>query len=124
MTAKSDLADRVVIVTGAASGIGAAMVATLRETGVTVIAIDREPVSAPATHLIRMNVTDEAAWIAAVSLTVERFQRIDGLVNCAGIMRRIADPAEIANAALFLASTESSFMTGSELTVDGGWTAR
>lgn len=39
-------------------------------------------------------------------------------------MRRIADPAEIANAVLFLASTESSFMTGSELTIDGGWTAR
>lgn len=39
-------------------------------------------------------------------------------------MGRIAEPAEIANAVLFLASAESSFMTGSELTIDGGWTAR
>jgi len=39
-------------------------------------------------------------------------------------MGRIADPAEIASAVLFLASAESSFITGSELTVDGGWTAR
>lgn len=36
---------------------------------------------------------------------------------------RIGKPDDIANAALFLASENSSYMTGSTMFVDGGWTA-
>ncbi|HOZ46666.1 MAG TPA: SDR family NAD(P)-dependent oxidoreductase [Candidatus Hydrogenedentes bacterium] len=38
-------------------------------------------------------------------------------------IRRIGQPRDIANAALFLASDESSFMTGAEMIVDGGFIA-
>jgi NAD(P)-dependent dehydrogenase (short-subunit alcohol dehydrogenase family) len=38
-------------------------------------------------------------------------------------MKRLGRPAEVAAGALFLASDESSFVTGSELVVDGGYTA-
>ena len=40
------------------------------------------------------------------------------------VLRRLGTPDDIANGALFLASDESSFMTGTELVIDGGLTAQ
>ncbi|GCE28639.1 short-chain dehydrogenase [Dictyobacter alpinus] len=37
---------------------------------------------------------------------------------------RMGEPAEIASAALYLASDEAAFVTGSTLVIDGGWTAK
>lgn len=42
----------------------------------------------------------------------------------AHMIKRIAEPREIAHAILFLASDEASFITGENLMVDGGYTAK
>jgi NAD(P)-dependent dehydrogenase (short-subunit alcohol dehydrogenase family) len=39
-------------------------------------------------------------------------------------MGRLAKPIEVANGVLFLASDEASFITGIELCIDGGGTAK
>jgi NAD(P)-dependent dehydrogenase (short-subunit alcohol dehydrogenase family) len=39
-------------------------------------------------------------------------------------MGRLGQPEDIAQGVVFLASDESSFMTGAELVIDGGYTAR
>lgn len=48
---------------------------------------------------------------------------LEGLTQ-ATPMKRLGTSEEIAKSALFLASDDSSFMTGSALTVDGGYTAQ
>ena len=40
------------------------------------------------------------------------------------LLNRIGDPREVAYPVLFLASDEASFITGTHLMVDGGYTAQ
>jgi 3alpha(or 20beta)-hydroxysteroid dehydrogenase len=81
------LQDKIVVVTGAGRGQGAAEVRELQASGAHVIALD--VTDAPAEDLAgaeyhRLDVTDAAAWSALAAAVRERHGRVDGLVNNAG----------------------------------------
>jgi 3alpha(or 20beta)-hydroxysteroid dehydrogenase len=72
------LAGRTVVVTGAASGIGAAIADTAQEEGARVVAVDR--VAGPGVRAL--DVRDPAQWAALARDLAD--EGVDGLVNCAG----------------------------------------
>ena len=83
------LETRTAIVTGSASGIGAATVAELARRGYRTVGIDMAAEAVPqssADHLaIRADVTDEACVIAAFDQALAFLGRLDVLVTCAGV---------------------------------------
>jgi NAD(P)-dependent dehydrogenase (short-subunit alcohol dehydrogenase family) len=82
----SEFDDLVALVTGGASGIGAATAELLRDRGARVAVLDRDTGGAPAGVVaVSADVTDRAAVEAAVREVAERLGGLDVLVNNAGI---------------------------------------
>lgn len=80
-------------------------------------------------HKIRVNAVCPGSIITAASyrhmekvgMTLEEFDAQEGAKTFVG---RAGKPREVANAILFLASDEASYITGSHLMVDGGYSAQ
>ncbi|WP_216849292.1 SDR family NAD(P)-dependent oxidoreductase [Pimelobacter simplex] len=87
-----DLTDKVIVVTGASRGLGAAHARTLASAGATVVLTDlgADGVAEVAAELgeqhasAALDVTSVEGWAAVARLVVERYGRVDGLVNNAG----------------------------------------
>jgi L-fucose dehydrogenase len=88
------LRDKVIVVTGGAAGIGAAIVRQLAHEGAVVVVLDRDPLrpafaeelagSGARFDAFRLDLADEVACADAVQRTIARHGGIDGLVNNAG----------------------------------------
>lgn len=93
------LENKVIVVTGAASprGIGKATAKALAAQGARVVILDlrKEDAQAAAADLgpdhlgLACDVTDKDACVAAARATLERYGRIDGLINNAGITQPV-----------------------------------
>jgi 3(or 17)beta-hydroxysteroid dehydrogenase len=87
--------DKVVFVTGAASGVGRECARLLVDEGAHVVVADIDEANGRkvckelgADHALfqPLDVSNEAQWTIATSAALSRFGRIDGLVNCAAIL--------------------------------------
>jgi 3-oxoacyl-[acyl-carrier protein] reductase len=83
-----DLAGRNAIVTGAAKGIGRAIATLLRASGARVCGWDQNAVDLAGCDSERVDITRPEEIDAALARTLERFGRIDLLVNDAGYVGR------------------------------------
>lgn len=85
------ISDTSAIVTGAASGLGAATARALREAGASVTIFDRDAARGAETArnigaaFAEVDVTDEASVAAGISAAKAAMGGITALVNCAGI---------------------------------------
>jgi NAD(P)-dependent dehydrogenase (short-subunit alcohol dehydrogenase family) len=77
---------RRILVTGAASGLGAALVAAFRARGDEVLATDRVDASSVEGGIdLVLDITSDDDWAAAVDAVRERWGGLDVLVNNAGV---------------------------------------
>jgi 3(or 17)beta-hydroxysteroid dehydrogenase len=85
VAADMELSDQVAIVTGGASGIGAAAAALLQEAGATVIVADVQAAKDTAGRFIQHDVASEDAWKALLADVLKRHGRLDIMINNAGV---------------------------------------
>jgi NAD(P)-dependent dehydrogenase (short-subunit alcohol dehydrogenase family) len=90
-----------------------------------VISLTRSIASYYAPRGIRANVICPGLIATPMSQRAQESDQIRArLPQLQPLTSAFGTPKDIANASLYLASDESSFVTGSILTVDGGWTVR
>jgi NAD(P)-dependent dehydrogenase (short-subunit alcohol dehydrogenase family) len=81
------MAGKVVLVTGGASGIGAAVASRLDALGARVLVGDLRADAASTIEALTLDVTDPRATQTVIDHILARHGRLDGLVHCAGLAK-------------------------------------
>lgn len=88
------VANKVVLVSGGASGLGLASARRMAEEGATVIIADinseageAAAAAIPGVHFEKLDVSSEQSWIALVDKVVSAYGKLDVLFNSAGIVQ-------------------------------------
>ena len=98
MSAQNLLTDHTVIVTGAATGIGQAFAVGCAAQGANVVVADMNPADETVALVekaggkaiaVKVDVADDASTRAMAQAALDRFGRIDGLVNNAAYFREV-----------------------------------
>ena len=141
------LAGKVALISGGARGMGAAEARLFAREGARVVigdvleadghAVEAEIRAKGAVRLltkvtalqyakdrIRVNSVHPGPVITPMTEARRRDKATYDLMVSRIPMGRYGEPDEIAYGVLYLASDESSWTTGSELVIDGGWTAQ
>lgn len=88
------------------------------------IALSKDLAVEYAKYKIRVNTLDPGGVLTPMTEAIVKAPGVEAMIKVSSPQGRMADPIELAYGALFLASDESSFMTGSDLVMDGGLIAR
>jgi 3-hydroxybutyrate dehydrogenase len=129
------------LVTGAASGIGAACARALAQAGAHVIAADLDEPGALAiagetggeawvvdltdtgaletlTPLVQKQIADQARLHGVSEEDV-----VSTILLAESAVKRLVEPEEVAEVAVWLAGPSAGMASGSSVTIDGGWSA-
>ncbi|CAB3762235.1 SDR family oxidoreductase [Paraburkholderia humisilvae] len=116
----------VIVTTSFLNEVGAPGLSILSATKAAVRSLVRSLGAELAPRRIRVNAVSPGPiatpFHGKLGLSAERVSQTAAALEAGVPLKRLGEPAEIAKAALFLASDDASYITGAELVVDGGFT--
>ena len=86
---------KTIIITGTAGSIGSVLVKSFRDDGIKVIGVDREKDTPVDEFYFHCDFNESTAVEQNIWTITQEHEKIDGLINCAGISLSSNDPYDL-----------------------------